>query len=407
MRLGLFHPAFNTVGGAELLIASQHNHLQTKGFSPEIITFDYNPKVWDRFFNNPNYHLVQKRTWSDLVLAPTKLSKLKRRGNRAEEHLLRYDTIIGHNYPASTILGNSSTCALKIWQCNEPPRGLHFREANPNLAKCIESSHYNCFAKQAFQMSLSKYDESIQHKSELDKRRIYDIEGVKKINVIYALSEFSRDNARKIYGQCIEEPIYPLVNFPEGGWNRNGLRRDVRRILVHSRLEYSKNIDTVIKGFHSFASKSPCTCELHIVGKGEAQIKLEELVSELGIQNNVQFYGYLSNKELQSVYEMCDVFALLTLDEPFGMVYPEAAAKGLLLVGPDHGGPMEILDGGNYGWTVDAFSPDALAEALHQVWSLNDAEVNQRRESAELACRSRYAAETIGEKLIKLIKNNQ
>jgi glycosyltransferase involved in cell wall biosynthesis len=198
--------------------------------------------------------------------------------------------------------------------------------------------------------------------------------------------------------------IYPIVRFPEGGFSRQGLNRTVRRILVHSRLEVLKNIDTVIRGFSEFTKKSPVPCELHVVGEGPSKQLLASLAQETCPENSVFFHGYLSDEDLRRVYEACDVFALLTLDEPFGMVYPEAAAKGLLLVGPDHGGPLEILDGGRLGWSINAFAPEALCEALEQIWSLEDAEVDRRREAADQACRSRFSLAAVGPQLMELIR---
>ena len=81
------------------------------------------------------------------------------------------------------------------------------------------------------------------------------------------------------------------------------------------------------------------------------------------------------------------------------MVYAEAAARGLLLVGPDHGGPFEILGGGKLGWVCDPFDPEAVSDALLRVWALSDAEVDARRVEADRACRSRYSERTIGPQL--------
>ena len=36
-------------------------------------------------------------------------------------------------------------------------------------------------------------------------------------------------------------------------------------------------------------------------------------------------HGFLPHDSLRSLYERCDVLALLPLDEPFGMIFPEAA----------------------------------------------------------------------------------
>jgi len=46
-----------------------------------------------------------------------------------------------------------------------------------------------------------------------------------------------------------------------------------------------------------------------------------------------RFHGFLPEAELRRVYEACQVMATLPLDEPFGMVLPEAAVRGLLLAG--------------------------------------------------------------------------
>ncbi|HMI88722.1 MAG TPA: hypothetical protein VK550_31805, partial [Polyangiaceae bacterium] len=88
---------------------------------------------------------------------------------------------------------------------------------------------------------------------------------------------------------------------------------------------------------------------------------------------------------------------------PFGMVFPEAAARGLLLIGPDHGGPFEIMDGGRLGWPCDPFSPEALGDVLFEVSGLADADVGQRRGKADRACRDRYSESVIGPQLLRAL----
>jgi hypothetical protein len=65
--------------------------------------------------------------------------------------------------------------------------------------------------------------------------------------------------------------------------------------------------------------------------------------------------------------------------------------RGLLIAGPDHGGPMEILDGGRLGWTLDVFSPEPLASAFAEAWGLPIGEVNRRRGLAAVVCRDRFS----------------
>ena len=406
MRLAVFHPAFESVGGAEILAATQAGYYRDRGAAPDLVTLGYDPARWAERLKGIPVRVVEKRHWTDLFLGWGRMAKLRARGHRATEVLRDYDLVVAHNFPASALLGAAEIQGRKVWQCNEPPRGIHMREANPILTARLQSTQGRGLedATRQFQKSLAKHDHSLGRSSSARARKDFDLESVRGIDQIYAISEFSRDNARRIYGRCEDRVIYPVVRFPEGGFVRSGLERSVRRVLVHSRLEVLKNIDTVIRGFSHFAKHSPVPCELHVVGEGPSRPRLEALAQENCPEGSVQFHGYLSDQDLRRVYEMCDVFALLTLDEPFGMVYPEAAAKGLLLVGPDHGGPLEILDGGRLGWTLDAFSPEALCDALEQVWSLEDAEVDHRRAEADRACRTRFSLEAVGPLLMDLLK---
>ena len=61
----------------------------------------------------------------------------------------------------------------------------------------------------------------------------------------------------------------------------------------------------------------------------------------------------------------CDLFALSSLWEGFGIVTVEALAFGVNIVAVDcpHG-PSEILDGNRFGRLVPMFDEDELAEAL-------------------------------------------
>jgi glycosyltransferase involved in cell wall biosynthesis len=92
------------------------------------------------------------------------------------------------------------------------------------------------------------------------------------------------------------------------------------------------------------------------------------------------------------------------LDEPFGLVFPEAMARGLLALGPDHGGPAEILDHGALGEIVDPLDPDAIAVGFARIRRLSDAEVEKRRVAADAACRARYGADVVGARMLELLR---
>jgi glycosyltransferase involved in cell wall biosynthesis len=194
-----------------------------------------------------------------------------------------------------------------------------------------------------------------------------------------------------------------MVRFQDAPQRRREINPDGLEILVHSRLEHFKNIDTVLRGFQQFCEQSSGAHHLHVVGEGREREFLEGLARDLALTRRVTFHGYLPEEELSRVYERCDVRTLLTLDEPFGMVFPEAAARGLLLIGPDHGGPLEILEGGALGWCVPALSSEALCVALQEVRALSACDVARRRRAADRSCRERFGREAIGHRLSELL----
>lgn len=403
-RLAIFHPAFELVGGAENLAAAQAAFYRRQGVRADIVTFSHDPARCP--IADTDVCIVPRRHWTDLARMHDPMAKLRSQGRRAARVLADYDVVVAHSFPASALLGEAPIGARKVWQCNEPPRHIHMREANPVMTARLATLAKDCAsaAVARFKAELAAYDGKMREDTHARARKQYDLGAIEGIDEIYAISEFSRDNARRIYGRCAERVVYPLVNFPSRVSSRQGLDRTVRRVLTYSRLEAPKNIDTVIRGFAQFAAASPVPCELHVVGEGSARGALEALAAAACPRDSVRFHGYLSDAALRRLFDRCDVFALLPIDEPFGLVYPEAAAGGLLLVGPDHGGPREILDDGRLGFVVDAFSAEALADALAQVWALDDATVDRRRAAADAACRSRFDAAALSPLLMDVLE---
>jgi glycosyltransferase involved in cell wall biosynthesis len=118
---------------------------------------------------------------------------------------------------------------------------------------------------------------------------------------------------------------------------------------------------------------------------------LRALAAELA-PRAITFHGFLERNALNEVASACDVFALLPLDEPFGLVFTEAMSRGLLCIGPDHGGPNEILEGGALGWTIDPFAPEALETALDTVHGMSTADADRRRAASSASVQSRFSA---------------
>ena len=92
---------------------------------------------------------------------------------------------------------------------------------------------------------------------------------------------------------------------------------------------------------------------LLLVGDGPYASRLRQLAQRLGVADDVIFTGPVPWPELPGYYDAADVFAMpcrtrrAGLDvEGLGIVYLEASATGLPVIGGDSGGaPDAILDG--------------------------------------------------------------
>jgi len=118
--------------------------------------------------------------------------------------------------------------------------------------------------------------------------------------------------------------------------------------------------------------------ELHLVavGDGDDREWLENLAEGNGVARHVHFLSGLSQDELAAWYSACEVFALPSRGEGFGLVYLEAMAYGKPVIAGAQGGAPEIVEDGVTGYVVPHGDLPQLATALAAL--LGDAELRQK-----------------------------
>jgi glycosyltransferase involved in cell wall biosynthesis len=144
-------------------------------------------------------------------------------------------------------------------------------------------------------------------------------------------------------------------NFPEG-----------RVVLTVGRWradERYKGMDTLITALPRLLPRWP-ELQLAAVGDGDDREWLEDLAEETGVQRHVHFLSGLSYAELATCYAHCEIFALPSRGEGFGLVYLEAMACGKPVIGGSHGGAPEVIDDGKTGYLVPHGDAAQLATAI-------------------------------------------
>lgn len=142
-----------------------------------------------------------------------------------------------------------------------------------------------------------------------------------------------------------------------------------RFILYVGRQVPVKNLETMLRGFAQ-ARKQGCQHSLVLVG-GETSYtsSLRSLASSLRIADHVLFTGPIF-KELPEVYNLADLFLLMSHYESFGAVVLEAMASGIPIICSDRGGLPEVV--GDAGAVVPAEDPAALADRICQMLSSDE-----------------------------------
>jgi phosphatidyl-myo-inositol dimannoside synthase len=196
----------------------------------------------------------------------------------------------------------------------------------------------------------------------------------------------SRDTARRLHdvqgmpaAKVVElpwglDPEFPLASSQLSG---HAAGSDAAVILAVTRLDRAdayKGVDVLIEAVARLRGMHR-GLRLEVVGDGDDRPRLEELAERCGVRENVRFLGTLEREALMDCYRACDIFALPSGGEGFGLVFLEAMAFGKPIVGGAEGGTPDVVADGETGILVPHGDVEKLAAALERL--LGDAKLRE------------------------------
>ena len=109
--------------------------------------------------------------------------------------------------------------------------------------------------------------------------------------------------------------------------------------------------------------------ELHLVaiGSGTDVPRLKRLAQQSGVAARVHFLSSLPQEQLGPAYDACEVFALPSRGEGFGLVFLEAMSHAKPVIGGAHGGTPDVIDDGVTGYLVHYGNLDQLTDRLQRL----------------------------------------
>jgi phosphatidylinositol alpha-1,6-mannosyltransferase len=142
--------------------------------------------------------------------------------------------------------------------------------------------------------------------------------------------------------------------------------REKKVLMTVSRLaaaERYKGHDQVIQALPRVLLAYPQTLYV-VVGDGDDRPRLEALATECGVRENVRFAGQVSSEELPDYFRLADVFVMPSTGEGFGIVFLEALASGIEVIGGNRDGSLDPLGDGVRGTMVNPDNEEELALAI-------------------------------------------
>jgi phosphatidylinositol alpha-1,6-mannosyltransferase len=186
----------------------------------------------------------------------------------------------------------------------------------------------------------------------------------------------------------------------ETAWNRRPPADPL--VLSVGGVKPRKGYSVSLRAFGLLQKKFPAARYV-VVGRhppGAYRRSLEESIASETIRN-VEFLDVVDDARLDALYRKASMFLLLSREEGdrfegFGMVYLEAGAYGLPVLGGNTGGIPDAVTDGETGFLLNPDDAPAAAEAMARLAS--DAELARRmgragRAKAEAMTWERYARE--------------
>jgi len=334
LKIAIFHPRFDRIGGAELFIVKIAEELRKRGHKVDIYAIRVNPifkgiKQLSRLASCKIFHNLAIDFVGINLLGWNFLKVLKKDN---------YDIINPHHYPAplvSIALKNLGfTVAKVVWMCHGPKGLLYYKDKS--------------------YLGFSRFESKIMHYL-VSPIRLIDKWSIRSLDAIISNSKTTQLQVKDIYGRgshVVNPGIDPDIFNPQNTDTSEYLTNK-KCLLAVGRLVAEKNFNFLIRVFKKVVDIRSDVV-LRIIGDGPEKENLSYLIQNLNLEKHVQLLPSVSQQDLAKFYGACDLFVHpMAKYESWGMVLLEAMAMEKPVVAINSEGPREIVIDGQTGYLVN------------------------------------------------------
>jgi len=198
-------------------------------------------------------------------------------------------------------------------------------------------------------------------------RRVkYVLENADKV---LAVSEFNKKEILKCINHENIELVYNGIDC-----NKFKPARSKKEDMVITVAHTISDVTIKIKGLETFVKAAKYLPSTKFILIGEFRDTSIEHLKSIA-PSNVEFFGFIPNKEMIKLYQKARVYCQLSYRESFGMALAEAMACECVPVVTERGAIPEVV--GDTGFYVPYGDPEATAEAIEK--ALNSDEEKEAR----------------------------
>lgn len=173
---------------------------------------------------------------------------------------------------------------------------------------------------------------------------------------------------------------------------------DHLRILCVSRLIQRKGIRFLIDAFKTLKDDG-VKVTLTIAGEGNQEAELREITKAHGLEDSINFLGYVEHDELPKLYNQHDVFVLPSLNEGMSNSLLEALAQGLAIITTDTGGIKEIINDDEDVILIPVEDAQAIVDSIRKV---TDSSVLHHMQTASRHIAEKMSWQKVADQYIKI-----
>ena len=169
--------------------------------------------------------------------------------------------------------------------------------------------------------------------------------------------------------------------------------QNFKLLFVSKQDFHHKGGDLAVEGFRIARQTIP-NAELIMVGRED----YAQFANELGIS----VFPHITFEKLQSFFHECSVFIMPARSEPWGLVYLEALASRMPIIGLNRNSLPEITDQGRFGFLAQTPTPGDVAEQILKAYSIRN-QLSAIGSAAQQFCLSRYSWDNAASKILSTI----